>query len=189
MLITCEKNYETNNLIFFYKNSTPFFSGVRPKVYSLEIVPWDDWKSLQGRDDICIKTLKKKSMKRLKGVKSHLVHSYFTHNCYVKSILTGKPRYVRYFTIASRGHVVTTDYKGKLGLSGKQNTIVIQRSTLFLKIYFFIFLAFYDKRLIENCLVHTTPIGFYMTEEENYSCYRCKNDGVYVDKCETDILL
>ena len=68
---------------------------------------------------------------RLKGVKSHLVHSYFTHECYVNSILTGKPRYVRYFTIASRGHVVTTDYKGKLGLSGKQNTIVIQRSTLF----------------------------------------------------------
>ena len=48
----------------------------------------------------------------------------------------------------------------------------------------FIFSAFYDKRMIENCKVHTTPIGFYKREENNYTCYKCEVYGKYKNDCK-----
>ena len=66
-----------------------------------------------------MRKVKKETVKRMKGVKSHLVRQEFTHKCYVRAILTGKPRFVKYFTINSRMNKVSTYKKGKLGLSGK----------------------------------------------------------------------
>ncbi len=111
-------------LIFYFFSIFIIFSGVRPKVYSLAPVPWEVWNKIQNSPEyknkpFCIRKLQKKSIKRLKGVKSHLVALEFTHQNYIDAILSGKPKYVKYFTINSRGHVVTTNFRGKLGLSGE----------------------------------------------------------------------
>ena len=98
-----------------------FFSpGCRPKVYSADTVPWKLWKNFEkNKKPLCMRKVKKETIKRMKGVKSHLVRQEFTHKCYVRAILTGKPRFVEYFTINSFMHEVATYKKGKLGLSGK----------------------------------------------------------------------
>ena len=55
---------------------------------------------------------------------------------------------------------------------------------MFFKKHISLFLAFYDKRLIENCSVHTTPIGFYKLKETNYRCFKCATVGMYYDRCK-----
>ena len=97
-----------------------FFPGCRPKVYSADTIPWKLWKNFEkSKKPLCMRKVKKETIKRMKGVKSHLVRQEFTHKCYVRAILTGKPRFVEYFTINSSMHEVATYKKGKLGLSGK----------------------------------------------------------------------
>ena len=54
---------------------------------------------------------------------------------------------------------------------------------MFIKTHFFIFLAFYDKRLIENCKVHTTPLGFYQLKDAAYKCFKCSVVGKYYNRC------
>ena len=66
-----------------------------------------------------MRKVKKNALKKMKGVKTHLVRQVFTYKCYERAILSGKPRFVKYFTINSRSHKVSTYAKGKLGLSGK----------------------------------------------------------------------
>ncbi len=63
---------------------------------------------------------------------------------------------------------------------------MVNQGMHFLKKVLFYFLAFYDKRMVEKCLIHTTPIGFFKIKEdpENYTCYKCKVDGKYYDKCK-----
>ena len=73
--------------------------------------------------------VKKETVKRMKGVKSHLVRQEFTHKCYVRAILTGKPRFVEFFTINSTMHEVATLKKGKLGLSGKTRFLIKDNAT------------------------------------------------------------
>ena len=67
----------------------------------------------------CMHQIKKTALKRCKGVKKHLIRQDFTHSNYEDAILTGKSKYVKYFSINSRCHQVGTYRKGKLGLSGK----------------------------------------------------------------------
>ena len=97
-----------------------FVSACRPKVYSADTIPWHIWKKYEKRKiPKCLRKVKKIAIKRMKGVKLHLVRQQFTHNCYVTAIQTGKPRFVQFFSINSRCHDVSTYKKGKLGLSGK----------------------------------------------------------------------
>ena len=165
-----------------------FILGCRPKVYSVDVIPWEIYKKYETKKKLhCLRKVKKIAIKKMKGVKNHLVRQDFTHNNYLKAILTGKPFYVEYFSINSRRHVVSTYKKGKLGLSGR--LLFIQcygnsRVQFFKKSIFFIFLAFYDKRLIEKCKVHTTPLGFFKTKEPNYTCYKCQIFGKYYNTCK-----
>ena len=55
---------------------------------------------------------------------------------------------------------------------------------VFLKTHFFIFLVFYDKRLVEHCNIHTTPMGFCLLKDKDYKCFKCTTIGRYVDKCK-----
>ena len=97
-----------------------FILGCRPKVYSVDVIPWQIYKKYaKMKKPHCMRKVKKIAIKKMKGVKSHLVRMEFTHNNYVKAILSGKPRHVEYFSINSRRHVVSTYKKGKLGLSGR----------------------------------------------------------------------
>ena len=110
---------KSSRFIYYYK--IHFFSpGCRPKVYSADTIAWNLWKEYEKiKKPKCMRKVKKETVKRMKGVKSHLVRQEFTHKCYVRAILTGKPRFVKYFTINSRMNKVSTYKKGKLGLSGK----------------------------------------------------------------------
>ena len=128
--------------------------GVRAKVYSLLLVSWEEFKKfhliqrpilerLKNKNlSKCLKkikkpwknprkkglTLKNSELKKLRGVKKHIVKSKIEHADYKTSIHTGEPMYVEYLTIQSRGHEVTSTRKKKLGLSN-----------------------FYDKREVLRC--------------------------------------
>jgi hypothetical protein len=134
---------EVINIIYYYKFT--FFPGCRPKVYSADTIAWKIWKEYESQNPKCMKRLKKETVKRMKGVKSHLVRQQFTHKCYVRAILTGKPRFVEYFCINSRMHQVSTYKKGKLGLSGKTrffiDFIIIKESGTFKKHTIFLFFS------------------------------------------------
>ena len=93
------------------------FVGLRPKVYSIETLAYEDYVKMEKEGPVCVNAYKKKNFKKLKGVKKHLMRAHFTHHCYKQSVLNKKIRTVSYFTIASRRHQVTTDLKAKLGLS------------------------------------------------------------------------
>ena len=86
-------------------------------MYSLETIPWVDVK--KQTQILTRQSLKKcvRPIKRLKGVKKHIIRQKITHEHFRRAIETGMPHYVNYFTISSRRHNVTTDEKGKLGLS------------------------------------------------------------------------
>ena len=104
----------------WYRKNYSFFSACRPKVYSVDTIPWEIWKNYSNEEKPkCLRKVKKIAIKKLKGVKMHLIRQEFTHKCYIKAITTGKPRYVKYFSINSRCHEVSTYKKGKLGLSGE----------------------------------------------------------------------
>ena len=85
--------------------------------------------------------VKKCALKKMKGVKKHLVRQGFTHRCYVHAILYGKPRYVTYFSINSKDHKVGTFKKKKLGLSGKTHFLFLTLIGMYVlqKTHFFIF--------------------------------------------------
>ena len=86
----------------------------------MDVIPWQIYKKYETKKKPhCLRKVKKIAIKKMKGVKNHLVRQDFTHNNYLKAILTGKPFYVEYFSINSRRHVVSTYKKGKLGLSGR----------------------------------------------------------------------
>ena len=97
------------------------FVGVRPKVYSIESMSYDEYvdmsSSCQNGGVVCVNEYKKKNMKRMKGVKKHIIRRHFTHDCYKRAVLNKTIRKVTYFTISSMRHDVTTDLKKKLGLS------------------------------------------------------------------------
>ena len=101
------------------------FAACRPKVYSADTVPWKLWKKYETRGEVkCMRRVKKLALKRCKGVKKHLIRQEFTHRSYERAILSGKPRFVEYFSINSRCHQVGTYRKGKLGLSGKTHFFI-----------------------------------------------------------------
>ena len=97
--------------------------GARPKVYSFETIPYEEFMKLMENGPFCVKVYKKNlkkkmtNVKRLKGVKKFLIRSHFTHDCYKSAVLNRELKHVSYFTIASRKHEVTTDLRAKLGLS------------------------------------------------------------------------
>ena len=102
------------------KTNIIHFAACRPKVYSADTIPWRIWKKYESGEKVkCMHRMKKIALKRCKGVKKHLIRQEFTHRGYERAILTGKPRFVKYFSINSRCHRVGTYMKGKLGLSGK----------------------------------------------------------------------
>ena len=178
----------TNLKIRKVKKLTLFiFTACRPKVYSVSTIPWEYWKKYEigKKPKRCMKKVKMYTLKKMKGVKKHLVREEFTHRCYLRAILHGRPRYVRYFSINSLNHKVGTFEKKKLGLSGKTHFFIsyINRNVCFTKNAFLYFLAFYDKRLIEKCKIHTTPLGFYQLKRKNYSCFKCSVVGKYVNRC------
>ena len=157
-------------------------------MYSADTIPWSIWKKYESgkKSPRCMKRVRKIALKKMKGVKSHLVRQGFTHKCYEHAILSGKPRFVKYFTINSRSHKVGTFLKGKLGLSGKKHFFYfpyVEKSSYGKDVKFFYFLAFYDKRLIEKCKIHTTPLGFYQLKKKNYKCFKCTVVGKYYDPC------
>ena len=51
------------------------------------------------------------------GVKKHLIRQNFSHHRFVKSVFEECPENVRYFTIASRKHHISTNLQSKIGLS------------------------------------------------------------------------
>ena len=112
-----------NELGLFKLETCDFISGMvgaRPKVYSFETIPYEEFMKLIKKGPICVKKAFKKKMKnvkRLKGVKKFLIRQQFTHECYKCAVLKGELKHVAYFTIASRKHEVTTDLRAKLGLS------------------------------------------------------------------------
>ena len=109
-----------NELGLFKLETTDFISGlvgVRPKVHSVEIIPYEEFMKLIENGPTCVKKYLKKNVKRLKGVKSHIIRQYFTHAAFKSAVLSRKIMPVSYFTISSRRHNVTTDLKAKLGLS------------------------------------------------------------------------
>ena len=131
------KNYKSKKLTLF------IFTACRPKVYSVDTIPWEYWKNYEtGKEPIpCMYNVKKCALKKMKGVKKHLVRQGFTHRCYVRAILYGKPRYVTYFSINSLNHKVGTFKKRKLGLSGKTHFLFsyINRNVCFTKNTFLYF--------------------------------------------------
>ena len=177
------KNYKSKKLTLF------IFTACRPKVYSVDTIPWMHWEKYEnGEEKIqCMSKVKRTTLKKMKGVKKHLVRQGFTHRCYVHAILYGKPRYVTYFSINSKDHKVGTFKKKKLGLSGKTHFLFLTLIGMyvFYKKHISLFLAFYDKRLIEKCKIHTTPLGFYQLKRKNYSCFKCSVVGKYVNRCNT----
>ena len=109
-----------NELGLFKLETGDFISGlvgVRPKVYSVELIPYEEFMKLMENGPICVKKYLKKNLKRLKGVKSHIIRQHFGHMAFKSAVLTRKITPVSYFTISSRRHNVTTDLKAKLGLS------------------------------------------------------------------------
>ena len=119
-----------------------YFTACRPKVYSADTIPWSIWKKYESgeKSPRCMKRVRKIALKKMKGVKSHLVRQGFTHKCYEHAILSGKPRFVKYFTINSRSHKVGTFLKGKLGLSGKKHFLFsIKQKCVFIKNTFLFF--------------------------------------------------
>ena len=57
-----------------------FVSACRPKVYSADTIPWRIWKKYEKRKiPKCLRRVKKTAIKRMKGVKLHLVRQQFTH--------------------------------------------------------------------------------------------------------------
>ena len=115
-----------NELGLFKLETCDFISGMvgaRPKVYSFETVPYEEFVKLMEKGPFCVKVYKKNlkkkmtNVKRLKGVKKFLIRSHFTHDCYKSAVLNRELKHVSYFTIASRKHEVTTDLRAKLGLS------------------------------------------------------------------------
>ena len=164
------------------------FTACRPKVYSVSTIPWASWKKYENDEKMmpCMHKIKRHDLKKMKGVKKHLVRQGFTHRCYVRAILYGKPRYVTYFSINSLNHKVGTFKKAKLGLSGKTHFLFLTLIGMYvLQKRISLFLAFYDKRLIEKCKIHTTPLGFYQLKRKNYSCFKCSVVGKYVNQCNT----
>ena len=115
-----------NELGLFKLETCDFISGMvgaRPKVYSFETVPYEEFVKLMEKGPFCVKVYKKNlkkkmtNVKRLKGVKKCLVRSHFTHDCYKNAILNRTLKHVSFFTISARAHQVTTDLRAKLGLS------------------------------------------------------------------------
>ena len=115
-----------NELGLFKLETCDYISGMvgaRPKVYSFETIPFEDFMELMKKGPFCVKVYKKKmkkkvkNVKRCKGVKKFLIRQQFTHQCYKCAVLKGELKHVAYFTIASRKHEVTTDLRAKLGLS------------------------------------------------------------------------
>ena len=117
----------SKNELGLFKLETPDFIsgmvGTRPKVYSFETIPYEEFIELVKKGPTCVKVYKKnlmkkmKNIKRLKGVKKYLIRSHFTHENYKSAVLNRELKRVTYFTISSRAHQVTTDLCAKLGLS------------------------------------------------------------------------
>ena len=102
--------------------------GVRPKVYSVETIPYEDFVKL--KKSFCVKKYHKQlvSIKRLKGVKKHIIRNHFNHRAFKSAVLQKQITNVKYFTISSRQHEVSTDLKSKLGLSRYVHSYIINIS-------------------------------------------------------------
>ncbi len=192
---TLHKNhplYDTsfkNDLGLFKLETADFISGFvgpRPKVYSVETIPYEEFMKLIKNGPICVKKYLKKNIKRLKGVKKEIIRQYFTHDIFKSAVLSRTISQVSYFTISSRRHNVTTDLKAKLGLSRyAYSYLCIKISNSKEGIYnisIFIY-SFYDKRFVHRCRIHTTPLNHFRLKNKNYDCIKCEKFGGYVDKC------
>ena len=111
-----------NELGLFKLETTDYIAGLvgaRPKVYSVKTIPYEDFVKLIKKGPFCVKKYHKQmvSVKRLKGVKKHIIRNHFDHESYKSAVLNREITNVSYFTISSRRHEVSTDLKSKLALS------------------------------------------------------------------------
>ena len=78
--------------------------GVRPKVYSLETIDYKEFEKMKRRmkNKLCVKMFrdkkKKNNVKRLKGIKKHLIRQQFTHDTFKETV--SAITHVSYFTIS-----------------------------------------------------------------------------------------
>lgn len=120
-----------NELGLFKLETSDFIAGLvgaRPKVYSVQTIPYEDFAKLIKKGPFCVRKYHKKmvSVKRLKGVKKHLIRNHFNHKSYKSAVVNSEVTNVSYFTISSRAHEVSTDLKSKLGLSRYVHSYIIK---------------------------------------------------------------
>lgn len=180
-----------NELGLFKLETSDFIVGLvgaRPKVYSIETIPYEDFEKMIKKGPFCVKKYQKKmvSVKRLKGVKKHIIRNHFNHQSYKSAVIKQELTNVSYFTISSRQHNVSTDFKSKLALSRYVHCYIVKisnsREKTFTILTFFIY-SFYDKRYVHQCRIHTTPLNHYRIKNRNFDCMKCEKFGKYVDIC------
>lgn len=78
------------------------------------------------------------------GVKKHIIRSNFSHERFKMSIFNEVPTYVKYFTISTKKHHISTDLKSK-NWTFKVRIILIYMRNLFkvLSAFYFFFFSFY----------------------------------------------
>ena len=122
-----------NELGLFKLETSDFIVGLvgaRPKVYSIETIPYEDFEKLTKEGPFCVRKYHEQmvSVKRLKGVKKHIIRNHFYHQSYKTAVLKQELTNVSYFTISSRQHNVSTDFKSKLALSRYVHCYIVKIS-------------------------------------------------------------
>ena len=94
--------------------------AVRSKVYSLQMIPEEEYDKIlaSAEGDFEINPHIKRSLKRCKGVKRHVIRKTLRHEDFKASVLDRINKYVNFYSINSKKHRLSTFKKRKLGLSG-----------------------------------------------------------------------